>query len=85
MNPQLAIIAALGGQPAIDEWNANGNSLIVGYALEQAKLGEHVANHALGHTHDVLHGTIAMGPVEVPEHTHDLDINFQPQRTGSVR
>lgn len=40
-----AIIAALGGQDAIDKWNANGNSLLLGYSLEQQKLADHLDNH----------------------------------------
>jgi hypothetical protein len=32
------LIAALGGEAAVDEWNARGNSLLTGYALEQQKL-----------------------------------------------
>lgn len=40
MDPRVdALIAALGGQAAIDAWNANGNSLLAGYAAEQIKLG----------------------------------------------
>lgn len=55
------VVAALGGAQAIVEWNARGNSLLAGYALEQgaraaveARLNEHIANHAAGihdHTH----------------------------------
>ena len=52
------VIAALGGEAAVDEWNALGNSLLKGYALEQQKLGEHLHNHAAGVT-----GAI-------PEHEH---------------
>jgi hypothetical protein len=52
------LIAALGGEAAVDEWNARGNSLLTGYALEQQKLGEHLHNHAAGVT-----GAI-------PEHEH---------------
>jgi hypothetical protein len=52
------LIAALGGEAAVDEWNARGNSLLAGYALEQQKLGEHLHNHAAGVT-----GAI-------PEHEH---------------
>lgn len=43
-----SILAALGGQAAIDAWNLNGNSLLAGYALEQQKLAEHLANHLGG-------------------------------------
>ena len=52
------LIAALGGEAALDAWNQRGNSLLAGYALEQQKLGEHVANHAAGVTG------------MVPEHSH---------------
>lgn len=34
------LVAALGGEDAIDAWNARGNSLLLGYAREQEKLGE---------------------------------------------
>ncbi len=70
-DPRLdAVIAALGGQAAIDAWNGpadkpTGNSLLLGYAGEQQKLGtltarvdEHIQNHAAG-----------VGP-PVPEHMH---------------
>ncbi len=44
MDPRLdAVIAALGGMEAIEAWNARGNSLLAGYALEQEKLGSHLA------------------------------------------
>lgn len=44
MDPRLdAVIAALGGMEAIEAWNARGNSLLAGYALEQEKLGAHLA------------------------------------------
>lgn len=43
MDPRLdAVIAALGGMDAIEAWNARGNSLLAGYALEQEKLGTHL-------------------------------------------
>lgn len=32
-----AIVAALGGMEAIEAWNRNGNSLLLGYAIEQEK------------------------------------------------
>lgn len=55
-----AVYAALSGGVAnvIEDWNANGNSLLLGYAAEQQKLAEHIANHAAG-----IHG-------KVPPHTH---------------
>lgn len=53
------LIAAFGGEAAVDAWNANGNSLLAGYALEQQKLGEHLHNHAAGVTG------------AVPEHKHE--------------
>ena len=44
MDPRLdAVIAALGGMAEIEAWNARGNSLLAGYALEQEKLGAHLA------------------------------------------
>ena len=43
-DPRLdAVVAALGGMEAIEAWNARGNSLLAGYALEQEKLGAHLA------------------------------------------
>ena len=49
------ILEALTGQTelgkqlgALDIWNANGNSLLVGYANEQAKLAAHVNVHPGG-------------------------------------
>ena len=61
-----AIIAALGGQAQIDDWNVNGNSLLIGYGLEQVKLAKHLANHPGGtgkdHAHSV--GTVTTsGPL----------------------
>jgi hypothetical protein len=43
-----AIIAALTGDPkdeagVLAKWNANGNSLLAGYAIEQQKLADHIA------------------------------------------
>lgn len=35
------VIAALGGLEEIRKWNQNGNSLLLGYALEQQKLATH--------------------------------------------
>lgn len=56
-----AVYAALtGGDPSVlEDWNQRGNSLLAGYAIEQQKLGEHIANHAAGVT----------GPVA--DHTHE--------------
>ena len=43
-DPRLdAVVAALGGMAEIEAWNARGNSLLAGYALEQEKLGTHLA------------------------------------------
>lgn len=42
------ILAALGGEAAIDDWNANGNSLLLGYGLEQQKLTAHIDAHITG-------------------------------------
>ncbi|MCA9641071.1 MAG: N-acetylmuramoyl-L-alanine amidase, partial [Myxococcales bacterium] len=43
-DPRLdAVIAALGGMAEIEAWNAKGNSLLLGYALEQEKLDTHLA------------------------------------------
>jgi hypothetical protein len=40
-----------GGLPnVIEDWNKNGNSLLLGYAAEQQKLADHLANHAAGVT-----------------------------------
>lgn len=60
-----AVVRALTGLPASDPnaaaaleaWNRNGNSLLAGYAIEQKKLADHLANHPSGsggvfdHTH----------------------------------
>lgn len=56
------LIAALGGEQAIDAWNANGNSLIAGYTLEQRKLAEHLGNHP--------NVDVSTSTTVVPEHTH---------------
>ena len=41
--------ALTGGIPSvIDEWNANRNSLLTGYALEQGKLADHLSGHPNG-------------------------------------
>ena len=61
-----ALIAALGGQEEIDKWNVNGNSLLAGYALEQVKLSEHVANHAAGVSGPVADHTHTEGKVKRP-------------------
>jgi len=65
-----ALIAALGGQAAIDKWNVNGNSLLAGYALEQVKLSEHVAAphggggvKVLPHGHKAVVTTVTSGEV----------------------
>lgn len=66
MDPMLdAVVRALTGLPATDPnaasalaaWNRNGNSLLAGYGLEQAKLANHLANHPNAgglpdHTHE---------------------------------
>lgn len=62
-----AIIAALGGQAEIDKWNGpsdapTGNSLLVGYALEQQKLADHLENHTLA-------AQLPAGVV--PDHEHE--------------
>jgi hypothetical protein len=53
-----AVYAALTGGVAsvIEDWNKNGNSLLLGYALEQGKLSDHLSGHGPG------------GPL--PDHTH---------------
>ncbi len=42
------LIAALGGEAEIDAWNAKGNSLLLGYAIEQDRLDRHIAAHPGG-------------------------------------
>lgn len=63
-DPRLEkIIAALGGEAAIDEWNAKGNSLLLGFANDQARIGAlegQVAEHQAS-----PHGSDS-----VPEHQH---------------
>jgi hypothetical protein len=56
------VVQALGGIDAIRAWNANGNSLLLGYSLEQrklaeltAKVAEHVATHPV---EDHKHGGV---------------------------
>ena len=53
-----AVYAALTGgvDSVITDWNQNGNSLLLGYALEQGKLADHISSHPGGakvgpHTH----------------------------------
>lgn len=59
------LIAALGGETEIDAWNAKGNSLLLGYALEQEKLDAHIANHPggilTGVTADDIAGALMLG------------------------
>lgn len=54
-----AVYAALtGGIPSvIDDWNAKGNSLLLGYALEQGKLADHLVGHPEPGTHPPAPGT----------------------------
>lgn len=42
----LALTA--GDMALIEQWNANGNSLLAGYTGEQKKLAEHIENHPSG-------------------------------------
>ena len=60
-----ALIAAMGGQAAIDAWNGppaalTGNSLLIGYAEEQAKLAKDIADHLATPGNDA----------DIPEHDH---------------
>ena len=69
------IIAALGGQLVIEVWNGpaaapTGNSLLVGYTLEQVKLAEHIASFhgggggkVLPHGHKAVVTTVTSGEV----------------------
>lgn len=68
-----AIIAALGGQDAIDKWNENGNSLLLGYSLEQQKLADHLDHHP---SEDAQAGT------KVLPHKHSMGIAIS--ETGGV-
>lgn len=45
-----AVYAALTGgvDSVIEDWNKNGNSLLLGYALEQGKLADHLSGHKSG-------------------------------------
>lgn len=60
------IIAALGGEAAIDAWNANGNSLLLGYGLEQQDQAE--IRQAVAAIRDHLDPNSVPGPV--PDHEH---------------
>lgn len=60
-----ALIKAMGGQAEIDKWNGpsdapTGNSLLVGYTLEQAKLADHLDEH-----------TQLQTMVGLPDHEHE--------------
>lgn len=64
------ILAAMGGEAAVDAWNVNGNSLLAGYGIEQAdqnvaeqKIEEHIKNHAAGVTGQVTEHTHQGGKV----------------------
>ena len=54
-----AVYAALsGGLPnVIEDWNKNGNSLLLGFANEQGRLSDHIATHG--------------GSTGIPEHKHE--------------
>lgn len=54
-----AVYAALsGGLPnVIEDWNKNGNSLLLGFANEQGRLSDHIATHG--------------GGTGIPEHKHE--------------
>ncbi|MEY4762769.1 MAG: hypothetical protein RLZZ200_2625 [Pseudomonadota bacterium] len=56
------VVAALGGIEAIRAWNKDGNSLLVGYAVEQADQDELERKVGIApHDH----------PATVPDHTHE--------------
>ncbi len=47
-DPRLdAVIAALGGMAEIEAWNAKGNSLLLGYGIEQEKLDKHLTEEPM--------------------------------------
>ena len=54
-----AVYAALsGGLPnVIEDWNKNGNSLLLGFANEQGRLSDHISTHG--------------GSTGIPEHKHE--------------
>lgn len=54
-----AVYAALsGGLPnVVEDWNKNGNSLLLGFANEQGRLSDHIATHG--------------GGSGIPEHKHE--------------
>ena len=66
-----ACYAALcaGDQPLLDLWNQNGNSLLLGFSLEQALLAGHINNHSSGN-------------LVIPDHTHEMP--EQATQTGGV-
>lgn len=77
------LIAALGGEQAIDDWNSRGNSLLLGYGLEQQDQAEiraaveaitgHLANHPSEN---------AQAGTKVLPHRHSLGIAIS--ETGPV-
>lgn len=69
-DPRLdAVVAALGGMPAIDAWNLNGNSLLAGYTIEQQKLADHMA-------------APHVPPAGIPAHMHHTTVT--QSTTGGV-
>lgn len=58
-----AVYAALTGgvDSVIEDWNKNGNSLLLGYALEQGKLADHLSGHSAGGS---LKGTTFTGVIQ---------------------
>jgi len=70
-DPRLdKVIAALGGEAAIDEWNTRGNSLLLGFANDQERLGQLETQH--GNTRATLDGHLLNSGdgTGVPEHSH---------------
>jgi len=59
-----AVYAALTGgvDSVITDWNKNGNSLLLGYALEQGKLADHLTSHPGGT--QSLKGTTFTGVIQ---------------------
>ena len=58
-----AVYKALTGgiDSVIEDWNKNGNSLLLGYALEQGKLSDHLSGHDSGVS---LKGTTFTGVIQ---------------------
>ena len=95
-DPRLdAVIAALGGMAEIEKWNAKGNSLLLGYANEQVRVGElegvvsaHLAGHRTispGVTADDIANAITGGIQNLADLASYYLLNGQRQNYATVR